>query len=171
MCDLCAKGFFDYEFNSADIGIGKISNFNEIASNFTYSWTSKFFKYNWTDTDHLLLKSKFYGRVKSGMYFCIFGSCEPLRRVIQGNITKTNNNSFVVYSGFIARRLSRYSFVATHIACTNIRNQQSCCARLASADVYQWSLNALLLDSLKMLGLLDVRLESHVFILISFSST
>ena len=77
MCNLCAKGFFDYEFNSADID--KISNFNEIASNFTYLCTSKFIKYNLTDTDHLLLKSKFYGRGKSGMYFCIFGSCQPLR--------------------------------------------------------------------------------------------
>ena len=77
MCDLCAKGFFDYEFNSADID--KISNFNEIASNFTYLWTSKFIKYNLTDTDHLLLISKFYGRGKSGMYFCIFGSCQPLK--------------------------------------------------------------------------------------------
>ena len=77
MCNLCAKGFFDYEFNSADID--KISNFNEIASNFTYLRTSKFIKYNLTDTDHLLLKSKFYGRGKSGMYFCIFGSCQPLK--------------------------------------------------------------------------------------------
>ena len=76
MCDLCAKGFFDYDFNSADID--KISNFNEIASNFTYLCTSKFIKYNLTDTDHLLLKSKFYGKGKSGMYFCIFGSCQPL---------------------------------------------------------------------------------------------
>ena len=76
MCDLCAKGFFDYEFNSADID--KISNFNEFASNFTYLCTSKFIKYNLTDTDHLLLKSKFYGKGKSGMYFCIFGSCQPL---------------------------------------------------------------------------------------------
>ena len=76
MCDLCAKGFFNYEFNSADID--KISNFNEIASNFTYLCTSKFIKYNLTDTDHLLLKSKFYGKGKSGMYFCIFGSCQPL---------------------------------------------------------------------------------------------
>ena len=76
MCDLCAKGFFDYEFNSADID--KISNFNEIASNFTYLCTSKFIKYNLTDTDHLLLKSKFYGKGKLGMYFCIFGSCQPL---------------------------------------------------------------------------------------------
>ena len=33
-----------------------------------------------TDTDHLLLKSKFYGRGKSGMYFCIFGSCQPLMK-------------------------------------------------------------------------------------------
>ena len=80
MCDICAKGFFDYEFNSADID--KISNFNEIAWNFTYSWTSKFLKYNWTDTDHLLLKSKFYGRGKSGMYFSIFGSCQPLSTYI-----------------------------------------------------------------------------------------
>ena len=78
MCDLCAKGFFDYEFNSADID--KISNFNKIASNFTYLSTSKFIKYNLTDTDHLLLKSKFYGKGKSGMFFCIFGSCQPLSR-------------------------------------------------------------------------------------------
>ena len=76
MCDLCAKGFFNYEFNSADID--KISNFNDIASNFTYLCTSKFIKYNLTNTDHLLLKSKFYGKGKSGMYFCIFGSCQPL---------------------------------------------------------------------------------------------
>ena len=80
MCDLCAKGFFDYEFNSADID--KISNFNEIASNFTYLWTSKFIKYNLTDTDHLLLISKFYGRGKSGMYFCIFGSRQPLTLIL-----------------------------------------------------------------------------------------
>ena len=79
MCDLCAKGFFDYEFNSADID--KISNFNEIASKFTYLCTSKFIKYNLTDTDHLLLKSKFYDKGKSGMYFCIFGSCQPLSQV------------------------------------------------------------------------------------------
>ena len=96
MCDLCAKGFFDYEFNyefnSADID--KISNFNEIASNFTYLCTSKFIKYNLTDTDHLLLKSKFYGKGKSGMYFCIFGSCQPLRmqHVIEENLN-TNGTS------------------------------------------------------------------------------
>ena len=75
MCDLCAKWFFDYEFNLADID--KISNFNEIASNFTYSWTSKIFKYNWTD--HLLLKSKFYGRGKSGMYFFHFWQLPALK--------------------------------------------------------------------------------------------
>ena len=72
MCDLCAKGFFDNDFNLADID--KISNFNKIASNFTYSWTSKVIKYNCTDKDHVLLNSKFYGGGISGMYFCIFGS-------------------------------------------------------------------------------------------------
>ena len=76
MCDLCAKGVFDYEFNSADID--KISNSNEIVSNLTYLCTSKFIKYNLTDTDHLLLESNVYGKGKSGMYFCIFGSCQPL---------------------------------------------------------------------------------------------
>ena len=34
----------------------------KFASNFTYLCTSKFIKYNLTDTDHLLLKSKFYGQ-------------------------------------------------------------------------------------------------------------
>ena len=97
MCDLCAKGFFDYEFNSADID--KISNFNEIASNFTYLWTSKFIKYNLTDTDHLLLKSKFYGKGKSGMYFCIFGSCQPLRACKQFKANNLNHS-------YISRKLS-----------------------------------------------------------------
>ena len=93
MCDLCAKGFFNYEFNSADID--KISNFNEIASNFTYLCTSKFIKYNLTDTDHLLLKSKFYGKGKSGMYFCIFGSCQPLISR-SSKLTKSSSADLVV---------------------------------------------------------------------------
>ena len=35
MCNICAKGFLDLNFNEAVIG--KISNFHEIAPNFTYS--------------------------------------------------------------------------------------------------------------------------------------
>ena len=93
MCNLCAKGFFDHEFNSVDID--KISNFNEIASNFTYLCTSKFIKYNLTDTDHLLLKSKFYGRGKSGMYFCIFGSCQPLSGVMTESWKLTSSQIIV----------------------------------------------------------------------------
>ena len=35
MCHICAKGFLDSNFNQAVTD--KISNFHEIASNFTYS--------------------------------------------------------------------------------------------------------------------------------------
>ena len=38
MCDICAKGLLDSSFNQAVIG--KISNFHEIAANFTYSQKS-----------------------------------------------------------------------------------------------------------------------------------
>ena len=40
MCHLCTTGFLDSNFNSAVIN--KISNFHEIASNFTYSQKSYF---------------------------------------------------------------------------------------------------------------------------------
>ena len=52
------------------------------------SHTHEHQKYNWTDTDHLLLKYKFYGRSKSGMYFSIFGSCQPLRVVERVNLSR-----------------------------------------------------------------------------------
>ena len=38
MCHICAKGFLDSNFNEAVID--KISNFQEIAQNFTYSQKS-----------------------------------------------------------------------------------------------------------------------------------
>ena len=65
-------------FNQAVIC--KISIFNEIALNFTYSQKSQFFKYNWKFLDQPLLPYKFHGSDMSGMYFLIFASCEPLIR-------------------------------------------------------------------------------------------
>ena len=45
MCHICAKELLDSNFNLAVIN--KISIFNEIAPNFTYSQKLLFFKYNW----------------------------------------------------------------------------------------------------------------------------
>ena len=42
MCHICAKGILDSNFNQADID--KLSNFYEIAPNFTYSQKSYFHK-------------------------------------------------------------------------------------------------------------------------------
>ena len=60
--NLCTIGFLDSNFNEAVIG--KISNFHEIASNFTYSQKKKmqYLKYNWNFLDQLVLPYKFYGR-------------------------------------------------------------------------------------------------------------
>ena len=44
-CHTCAKGCLDSNFDLAVIN--KISNFHEIATNFTYSEKSIFFKHNW----------------------------------------------------------------------------------------------------------------------------
>ena len=76
MCHMCAKEFLDSNFDKAVIA--KISNFHEIAPNFTYSQKLWFFKYNWNFLDQLLLPYKFHGRDMWGMYFFIFASCEPL---------------------------------------------------------------------------------------------
>ena len=75
MCHICAKELLDSNFNQA---VDRISNFNEIALNFTYSQKSYFLKYNWNFLDQQLLPYKFYGRDMSGMYFFVFASCEPL---------------------------------------------------------------------------------------------
>ena len=73
MCHICAKELYDLNFNQAVIY--KISNFNEIAPNLTYT-------YNWNLLDQLLLSYKFHGRDMSGIYlfffFSIFASCELL---------------------------------------------------------------------------------------------
>ena len=60
MCNICAKGFLDLNFIQAVID--KISFFQQIAQNFTYSQNSYFLKYNWNFLDQLLLPYKFYGR-------------------------------------------------------------------------------------------------------------
>ena len=59
MCHICAKGFLDSSFNEAVID--KISNFQEIAPNFTYSQKLYFFTYNWIFLDQPLLPYTFQG--------------------------------------------------------------------------------------------------------------
>ena len=58
--------------------IDKISNFHQIAPNFTFSRKSYFCKYNWNFLDQLLQPYKFYSKDMLGVYFFIFASCEPL---------------------------------------------------------------------------------------------
>ena len=76
MCHICAKRFLDSNFNFKAV-IDKISNFQEIAPNFTYSQKIILFffkKYNWNFLDQMLLPYKFYSRDMYGMYFFIFVS-------------------------------------------------------------------------------------------------
>ena len=61
-----------------NLEIDKISNFHEIAPNFTYSQKSYFLKFICNFLDQLLLPYNFYGRDVSGIFFSIFASCEPL---------------------------------------------------------------------------------------------
>ena len=56
----------------------KISNFHDIAPNFTFSQKLQFFKYICDFLDQPLHPYKFYGRDMSGILFFIFASCEPL---------------------------------------------------------------------------------------------
>ena len=76
ICHTCAKEFLNSTFNLAVID--KISNFNEIAPNFTFSQKSQFFKYICNFLDQLLHLYKFHGRDMWGILFFIFASCEPL---------------------------------------------------------------------------------------------
>ena len=76
VCHTCAKDFLDSNFSWAVID--KISNFHEIAPNFTCSQKLQFFKYSCNFLDQLLHPNKFYGRDMSGILFVIFASCEPL---------------------------------------------------------------------------------------------
>ena len=76
MCHTCAKEFWDSNFNLAVLD--KISNFNEIALNSTYSHKSQFLKYICNFLDQLLHPFKFHGRGMSGILFFNFASCEPL---------------------------------------------------------------------------------------------
>ena len=59
----------------------KMSNFQDIAPNFTYSQKSYFFKYICNFLDQLLHPYKFYGRDMSGILFFIFASREALMEV------------------------------------------------------------------------------------------
>ena len=79
VCHTCAKEFLNSSFNWAVID--KISNFHDIAPNFTFSQKliTWFFKYFCNFWDQLLHPYKFYGRDMSGILFFIFASCEPLR--------------------------------------------------------------------------------------------
>ena len=76
MCHACGKEFSDSNFNQAIID--KISNFREIAPNFTYSQKLQLFKYICNFLDQLLHPYKSYGRDMSEILFFIFDSCEPL---------------------------------------------------------------------------------------------
>ena len=62
MCQICAKGVLDSNFNQAVMD--KISNFQEIVpnftSNFTYSQKFQFSMYNWNFLDQLLLPYEFH---------------------------------------------------------------------------------------------------------------
>ena len=69
------KNFLNSSFNEAVID--KISNFHDIAPNFTFSQIS-FFKYVCNVLDQLLHPYKFYDRDMSGILFFIFASYEPL---------------------------------------------------------------------------------------------
>ena len=77
MCHTRAKEFLNSSFNEAVID--KISNFHDIAPNFTFSHKSYFFKYICNFLDQLLHPYKFYSRNMSGILFFIFASCEPLK--------------------------------------------------------------------------------------------
>ena len=62
-------------------------DFHEIASNFTYSQQSQFFKL-WNFLDQLILPYKSYGREMWGILFFIFASCEPLTRYYSNAATE-----------------------------------------------------------------------------------
>ena len=76
MCHTCAKESLNSSFSLAVID--KITNFPDIAPNFTFSQKSQFFKYICIFLDQLLHPYNFDGRGMSGMLFFIFASCEPL---------------------------------------------------------------------------------------------
>ena len=77
MCHTFSKGFLNSSFNQ--VVIDKMSNFHDIAPNFTFSQKS-FFKYICNFLDQLLHPYKFHGGDMLGILFFIFASCEPLRR-------------------------------------------------------------------------------------------
>ena len=78
---MCKRMFrFELQLGPVKAVIDKISNFHEIAPNFTYSHKLYFLKYICNFLDQLLpvYPYKFQGRDISGIFFFIFASCEPL---------------------------------------------------------------------------------------------
>ena len=75
MCHTCAKEFLNSNLNLAVID--KISNFQDIDPNFTFSQKLIIFQVDCNSLDQLLHPYKFYGRDMSGILFFIFASCEP----------------------------------------------------------------------------------------------
>ena len=88
MSHICAKKCFFFDSNLSYTVIDKISNFQEIAPNFTYSQNRNFLKYKQNFLDQLLLPSTFCGRDRQGKYFFIFASCEPLSVLRSREITR-----------------------------------------------------------------------------------
>ena len=78
MCHTCAKEVLNSSFNLAVID--KISNFHDIAPNFTFLQISWFLKYICNFLDQLLCPIYFYDSDTSGILFFIFASCELLRK-------------------------------------------------------------------------------------------
>ena len=78
MCHICAKEFWDSNFNQAVID--KISDFHEIAPNITNSQKSQYFKDNGKNIGQLLpYKVLWQGHLMyQSLLFFIFVSCEPL---------------------------------------------------------------------------------------------
>ena len=105
MCHICAKELLDSNFNEAVIC--KISIFNEIDPNFTYSQKLYFFKYNWNFLDQPLLPYKFHGSDMWGMYFFIFANCEPLSDNIVIKIFSFQKHCFPkgCWSNFICHKV------------------------------------------------------------------
>ena len=77
MYHICAKGFFDSNFNQAVID--KISIFHEIAPNPTYS-KNRYFKSTIGKRPTASTLLMFWQGHCNEYTFFIFGSCEPLKR-------------------------------------------------------------------------------------------
>ena len=79
MCPVCAIGFIDLKFNKAVID--KISNFHEIAPNFTYSQKSQYLKYLWKKdkpTAPIIFMTRTYKESIPPLFFCQLWAVEAV---------------------------------------------------------------------------------------------